>query len=120
LQGVTVPVVLPLVVLLVSLGLLLVYLFARLAMRGSEHPLKNLRYEAGNPPRGRARRPILKQYYAYILLFLVVEPLLVLLYLVALTTPSNPVATGGWILLSTGIVTPILVYTLRKMHEGGV
>jgi len=113
--------ILAFVVALVAAGLAAVYIVARLATRGAAHPFKELRYEAGNPPRGRARKPILKQYYGYILLFLVTEPLIVLLYLVSLTTPVEPVATASWILLSTGIVSPILIYALERMRgeEGG-
>ena len=43
---------------------------------------KRLRYETGNPPKGRARGVLSMQYYPYILLFLIVEPIFLFLFLV--------------------------------------
>ena len=80
---------------------------------------KKLRYEAGNPPRGRARGVLSMQYYAYILVFLVTEPIFIYLFLFSPFSHSR----GLDVLLMTGLVSLIylfpLYYGLRLAREGG-
>ncbi|MEM0377643.1 MAG: NADH-quinone oxidoreductase subunit A [Thermofilum sp.] len=67
-----------------ALGLLagsLVLLLARILERGPGGRFKRARYEAGNPPSGEAKARLPFQYYGYVLLYLSVEPLMVLFFL---------------------------------------
>jgi len=92
--------------------LLLVYAFLRLATEGPEHRYKRLRYEAGNPPSGEARLPVLYQYFGYILIFVALDPVFMLLFVL-------PTLAGEWqkaVLLSLGSVAlllPPLAYAVR-------
>ncbi len=100
------------VAVLVPLTLVLAVLFLRYATEGPEHPLKRLRYDAGNPPRGEARLPALYQYFGYILIFIALDPVFMLLFLL-------PSLSGQWrqaVLLSLSsvlILLPPLAYAVR-------
>ncbi|MET1101878.1 MAG: NADH-quinone oxidoreductase subunit A [Pyrodictiaceae archaeon] len=100
---------------LVVLGILLVVWIALLAIRGPEHPLKRLRYEAANPPRGYARAALPPQYYGYILIFLVVDTIFALIFLLTLANKLilAPMQTLLWILLLIGLLFPPLIYAVR-------
>ena len=94
-------------------ALLAVVLFARLGVVGPNHPLKRFRYEAGNPPRGSARIAVPPQYYGYALVFLVVDTVFVLLFLLSL---AERVATL-WTLIAFVILMPPLIYALRYARD---
>jgi NADH-quinone oxidoreductase subunit A len=103
---------------IVPLSLLLAYAFLRLATGGPEHPYKRLRYEAGNPPRGEARLPVLYQYFGYILIFVALDPVFMLLFVL-------PTLAGEWqkaVLLSLGSVAlllPPLAYAVKYAKKRG-
>lgn len=104
------------VVTLVPATLLLAYAFLRLATGGPDHPYKRLRYEAGNPPSGEARLPVLYQYFGYILIFVALDPVFMLLFVL-------PTLAGEWqraVLLSLGSVAlllPPLIYAVRYARK---
>ena len=64
--------------LLGAIGLIISYLISP----SKPNLTKRLRYETGNPPKGRARGLLGMQYYLYILLFLIVEPIFIFLFLI--------------------------------------
>lgn len=98
--------------------LLLAYAFLRLATEGPEHRYKRLRYEAGNPPRGDARVPVLYQYFGYILIFVALDPVFMLLFVL-------PTLAGEWTkavllsLASVGLLLPPLAYAVRYARRRG-
>ncbi len=100
------------VLLATTLPVLLVIIFLRLATRGPDHPFKSLRYDAGNPPSGPGRFPALYQYLGYILVFIALDPVFMLLFVL-------PRGAGQWrdaLLLSLAMVLillPPLGYALR-------
>lgn len=97
---------------LVPAALLLALWFLDLVTRGPEHPMKRLRYEAGNPPRGDARVPVLYQYFGYVLLFVALDPVFMLLFIL-------PTLAGEWeravllSLVSVALLLPPVAYAVR-------
>jgi len=100
------------VLVIVPLSLLLVYSLLRRGVEGPEHPLKRVRYEAGNPPRGAARVPVLYQYFGFMLVFVALDPVFMLLFIL-------PTLAGEWqraVALSmamVGLILPPLMYAVR-------
>ena len=99
--------------LVTLVALLASVIVARLGIRGPNHPLKRLRYEAGNPPHGSARIAVPPQYYGYALVFLVVDTMFILLFLLGL---AGRVATL-WTLIAFVILMPPLIYALRYARD---
>ncbi len=102
------------VALSIAFGLTLVTLLAvmwlaRVALSGPEHPLKKVRYEAGNPPRGPARSALPPQYYGYALVFLVVDAVYALLFLLAFVSRL----ALPWVVVASILMLPPLLYALR-------
>lgn len=90
--------------ILLPLILYLAYMFMRYATEEMDHELKQVRYEAGNPPSGDAHKPVLYQYFGYILLFISLDPVFMLLFIL-------PTIAESWnkaVLLSLAIVLIIL------------
>jgi NADH-quinone oxidoreductase subunit A len=86
--------------LVLLVGLLagaLVVTLALLMPRGPERGFKRRRYEAGNPPSGEVKVRLPFQYYGYLLLYLSVEPAMVILYL--LTFAERFPASAAFMLL---------------------
>lgn len=99
-------------------ALAMVVVFGLLMARPSTDTFKDARYEAGNPPHGRARSWIPMQYYGYLILFLALEPVLVLLYLYPEYIGLSK--RGPLILVAAlAIVSLPLVYGLRQAREIG-
>jgi len=71
--------------LLGAIGLIISYLISP----SKPNLTKRLRYETGNPPKGRARGLLGMQYYLYILLFLIVEPIFIFLFLIIPSVKSS-------------------------------
>jgi NADH-quinone oxidoreductase subunit A len=112
-------VVVPLTVLILTLGLVL---FLTLITQGrpdveSLERFKFLRYESGNPMKGEARRILSMQYFGYLVLFLALEPALILVAL-TLLAPSNRLLNLLAIYLILILVfTPLLVYGVRESRR---
>ncbi|NOZ89431.1 MAG: hypothetical protein GXO15_05850 [Crenarchaeota archaeon] len=98
--------------LAVAAPTLLAVAFLRLATRGPGAPMKEARFEAGNPPRGPGRFPALYQYLGYVLMFIALDPVFMLLFVL-------PSGTGRWMealllsLASVAVLLPPLAYALR-------
>jgi len=93
--------------------LLLVVALARLIARGPEYPMKTMRYEAGNPPKGRARSWLPMQYYGYLIIFLAFEPILALIFLFPYYGGS--ILNMFYLFLAIiGIATPPFIYAVRQ------
>ncbi len=105
--------VMALLALLGFFGTLAAYAIAILVTGGPRQSFKYARYEAGNPPRRRARVPTIPQYYGYIIIFIVLDPLFALLFLTPPSTYINPLRTLAWIGLVSAILLPPLLYALR-------
>lgn len=101
--------------ILIVVGIVLVVWIALLAIRGPDHPLKRLRYEAGNPPKGTPRTAVPPQYYGFILIFLVVDTVFALLFLLSLVSKTVLGApyTTAWLLTIIVLVVPPLLYALK-------
>lgn len=82
----------------------LVVILALLMPRGSEKGFKRWRYEAGNPPSGEAKTRLPFQYYGYLLLYLSVEPVMVVLYLLTFSE-RIPVSAALMVLVLLPAVT---------------
>ncbi|MGC9108413.1 MAG: NADH-quinone oxidoreductase subunit A [Infirmifilum sp.] len=103
-----------LVVILGILAGLLVILLALLLERGPARPFKRLRYEAGNPPKGEAKKRIPFQYYGYLILYLGIEPLIILLYLLPFSNLQQGLIIVGAMLLA---VIPDVWWGLKLADE---
>lgn len=105
----------PLVVLAATLGLVaLIYvLTSDRPDIASREAFKRLRYEAGNPMKGEARGKVSMQYLGYLIVFLAVEPAVILLAL-ALAAPKalygRLLALYLFLIL---VYAPLLYYGLR-------
>ncbi|RLE57624.1 MAG: hypothetical protein DRJ35_08735 [Thermoprotei archaeon] len=86
-------------------------LIAYLLTKGPEGPFKRKRYEAGNPPTGEAKKKVPYQYYGYIIIYLAVEPIFVILYLLPYTSALQAITLS---LIILGIYSPALIYAV--MH----
>ncbi len=98
---------------LTLIALLLVVLVARYGIEGPQHPLKNARYEAGNPPKGSARIAVPPQYYGYALVFLVIDTVFSLLYLLGFVSKASLL----WTIFTTIVMLPPLLYALRYAKD---
>ena len=101
-----------LVTLLPLVFLILVFL-AKTLTQSRNYPFKRLRYEAGNIPHGHARQPMLPQYYGYILLFIVLDPMFIIMFLASYMVNVDPLAVLIWLTLAVTIVLPPLIYALK-------
>ncbi len=99
-------------VILVPLLLVLVVYFLMYATRSMDHRLKRMRYEAGNPPSGASRPPTLYQFFGYVIMFIALDPIFMLLFIL-------PLAASEWSKASlltaaiVAIILPPLFYALR-------
>ena len=80
----------------------------------AKEPLKYQRYEAGNPPKGEARGKVSMQYLGYLIIFLSVEPAVILLAILL----AAPQALAGKLLTVLGVFiavyTPLLAYSIAE------
>ncbi|EZQ06977.1 MULTISPECIES: NADH-quinone oxidoreductase subunit A [Acidianus] len=114
---------------LVSLGLLIVltlgagyggYKLLSLVVPSERTPVKMSRFEAGNIPTGLGRIWFPLQYYGYLLIYTTIEPIIVLLFLIAYAPFYNNfiefrnlfVVVGSFIVL----VYPVLYYSIKQIN----
>jgi len=79
------------------------YVISRLITPRKEYPYKFERFETGNPPHGKARGFFVMQYYAYLIIFLTVEPIAIYFFIIMIDMLSS---------LSSLIIFSILVLSL--------
>jgi len=105
-------------VIALSVGLgsgVVAYLLSRLFNPEKPSRVKQDRYETGNPPRGRARGWFMMHYYAYLLVFLSVEPVAIGFFVVLPAAGSSVSTFLGAVrvlFLSLAILAPALVFSL--------
>jgi NADH-quinone oxidoreductase subunit A len=98
--------------ILVPVTLIVTVAFLMLGTQSLDHRLKRLRYEAGNPPGGQSRFPTLYQYFGYVVMFIALDPVFMLLFLL-------PAALAEWgraavlTLVSVLVLLPPIVYAVR-------
>lgn len=75
------------------------------------------RFEAGNPPKGEARRKVSMQYLGFLIIFLAVEPAVILVAL-ALAAPKSMIGNLLYLYgVFIAVYTPLLVYALREARR---
>ncbi len=97
--------------LALTLLLLIVIYVLRILLPSEPEGLKHERYEAGNPPSGRARISLGMQYFGFLLLFLAAEPVLVLAF-ISFLKASTSLSLLLYLCLVT-FFTPPLLYAYR-------
>ncbi|MCE4602479.1 MAG: NADH-quinone oxidoreductase subunit A [Desulfurococcales archaeon] len=112
-------VVLPLILTLALAGVIYFLRILTLQSRDVEEAekYKYERFEAGNPPKGEARRKVSMQYLGYLIIFLAVEPAVIL---VALTLAAPRTMLSNLLYLYAvfiAVYTPLLVYALREARR---
>ena len=96
---------------------LLAFVISRLITPRFKHDFKFKRYEAGNPPYGRARGWFVMQYYAYLIVFLTVEPVLIFLFLILMSLHSLPNLVSSLFFMMIAILIPPLVFGLDSAKK---
>ena len=99
------------------LVLFLTILIALIGFKGKEYPFKRKRYETGNPPKGDARSKLPFQYYGFILMFLAIEPILVMFFLMPFTAKVHPLMTLTIFLVSATLFLPAIFYSFKVANE---
>ncbi len=115
---------LTLIVLPILLTLLLaatIYFLRILTMQSreieKEEKYKYERFEAGNPPKGEARRKVSMQYLGYLIIFLAVEPAVILLA-ITLAAPRSLLQSLLYLyVVFIAVYTPLLVYAIKESRR---
>ena len=103
---------------LVGFGIGLVgYILSRLVSPRKKLPLKEERYECGNKPLGRARGWYAMQYYAFLILFLTVEPISIYLFILLVVASKAIVDVTILFLTITGMLIPALYFGVKAARE---
>jgi NADH-quinone oxidoreductase subunit A len=103
-----------LALVLPAAGVLLAFIAARVLTPRHPTPEKFARFEAGNPPYGRARGLFPMQYYPYLIVFLTVEPLVIYLFLIMMVLHQMAIAVG---LLFAGLSIVVAVPLLFALDS---
>jgi len=106
---------------IISLGMfvgVLGYVVSRLITPRKEYPSKFERFEAGNPPCGRARGFFVMQYYAYLIIFLTVEPIAIYFFIIIIDMYSNFFSIILFSILTLFLIPPLIfgLNEARKMR----
>jgi len=118
-------IIVPMIILALLVGvivLLRVALRARTDIERHE-PYKYLPFESSNPPRGVGKSRITFQYFGYLIMFLAVEPMVVLL---TFLTAASRSYSGDLLLLYlilVAVLAPLLAYgayVSKRVSEWGV
>jgi NADH-quinone oxidoreductase subunit A len=112
-------VVIPLAVFILTLGLVMLLAFITQSRPDVEvlERFKFLRYESGNPMKGEARRVLSMQYFGYLILFLALEPAVILLALTLLAPPEGLANLLVIYMVLILVFTPLLVYGVRESRR---
>ncbi|MCE4603604.1 MAG: NADH-quinone oxidoreductase subunit A [Aeropyrum sp.] len=79
---------------------------------------KYLRYDAGNPPRmGDFRRKISMQYLGYLIMFLAVEPVVILMIVMLVVPQELLVRALALYLLILLVYAPLLYYGIKESRR---
>lgn len=80
-------------------------------------PFKYERYEAGNPPKGEPRRAVSMQYFGYLVMFLALEPALVLFALLILARGDLASRVLAVYTAVLAVFIPFLIYGIRESRR---
>ncbi|KXA99805.1 hypothetical protein AKJ40_02370 [candidate division MSBL1 archaeon SCGC-AAA259M10] len=75
------------------------------------------RFEAGNPPTGRARGYLAMQYYPYLVVFLTVEPVLIFIFLSIMSLHEYTLLVGSLFAILTIILALPLAFALDSARR---
>ena len=117
-SSITLMVILSLGVVVGVLG----YLVSRLITPRREYTSnlsKFMRFEAGNPPHGRARGFFVMQYYAYLIIFLTVEPIVIYFFIVMMDILAYPISIIIFSILTLSLIPP-LIFGLNEAKKVSV
>ena len=93
--------------------LIITVIFLYYVTKPKVNPVKNARYEAGNPPKGTGRGRLGFQYFGYLVLFASIEPVIIILLALA---PAISVSYRKTLIDTTiimAILLPILAYGIK-------
>ncbi len=114
-------VVLPLVLLILLAGVvvLLRYILRESPEIEAQQPYKYARYEAGNPEKGEARARVSMQYLGYLIIFLALEPAVVLVALTMAAPGSLVKRLAELYIVMLAVYIPLLTYAVREARRIG-
>ena len=92
------------------------YVISRLITPRKDYPYKFERFEAGNPPHGRARGFFVMQYYAYLIIFLTVEPIVMFFFIIMMDMHSSFFSIILFSILILSLIPP-LVFGLNEAKK---
>ncbi|MDM7275105.1 MAG: NADH-quinone oxidoreductase subunit A [Thermoprotei archaeon] len=112
-------VVLPLLITILTVGLII---FLRIITQGRPdievlERFKFLRYEAGNPMKGEARRVLSMQYFGYLVMFLALEPAVILVAVTLLASREALSSILAIYLILILVLSPLLIYGFRESRK---
>lgn len=88
------------------------YVLSRLVTPRRSFPSKFQRFEAGNPPHGRARGWFAMQYYGYLIVFLTVEPIVIYMFLILMHLNASPIPSLLLFIILVLMLIPPMVFGL--------
>lgn len=83
-------------------------------------PLKNERFECGNPPTHEGRGHLTMQYYAYLVVFLTVEPVFIYWFLLLMDAHQAFWTTAGLFGVILAMLIPPMVFGLDSARKIGL
>ena len=98
---------------------------SRLAAPPKPLPLKNERFDCGNPPTqpasyGRGRGKLTMQYYAYLVVFLTVEPVLIYWFLLLMDVHQAFTPTVELFGVTLAMLVPPIIFGLDSARKIGL
>lgn len=106
-----------LALLIPVVGLLLAFVAARILTPRNPFPEKFARFEAGNPPYGRARGIFPMQYYPYLIVFLTVEPLVIYLFLIMMSLHEMALLVAALFAALSAMVAVTILFALDSARR---
>ena len=90
------------------------YIISKIVAPPKPYPMKYERFESANPPTKRGRGWFTMEYYAYLVIFLTVEPVFIYLFLLLMEahTPGSFVTVASLFSLILLMLMPPLVFGL--------
>lgn len=79
--------------------------------------MKKERFEAGNPPKGKARGWFMMQYFAYLIVFLTLEPILIYLFLLLMEIHTLFQETSILFMILILMLIPPLIFGLDSARR---
>ncbi|MGC9072058.1 MAG: NADH-quinone oxidoreductase subunit A [Acidilobus sp.] len=118
-------IIVPMVILAVLVGTVLLL---RIALRAGKRidrsePYKYLPFESSNPPRGVGKSRLTFQYFGYLIMFLALEPAVVLLTFLAAASREYSGDLAILYLILVAVFAPLLAYgayVSKKVSQWGV